>query len=475
MGAYDVQEVQIYKEASYGVTGVPTARLMLLEDATFNPKTPAKVFRQLHGSLGVGGLGARIFTGGEGNLKGVLSYDDLGYYFENLFGIVAPSAFPVAPAAIAIASSTNVNPTVITTAVAHGLVTGNQISILGHLVNTAANGTWIVTVLSTTTFSIPVAGNGVGAATGTINAVALVSSTNANPTVITTAVHSLATGDQVTIQGHLTNTAANGTWPITVLSATTFSIPVAGNGVGGATGSAIIAPYKRSGQAPLLVSSLNPRFMSLMKGDADGVYNMVGAMIQELTLTCEQNETKSELMFDAKLICKNIVTGATLATLSDRLVLPITASDFAIYLDPASGAPGATVMPTTAFGFEVKLSANRKEKQHLGNIGIDAIDQLAWEPDKQTVKLNMEYNATSKVFVDALQTAAPWQKNLRLRAANGANLFQLDLGVQGTDTPVLYANKGSIKAVDVQCTALETSGLGNWLAYKTASNVAVLL
>jgi hypothetical protein len=64
----------------------------------------------------------------------------------------------------------------------------------------------------------------------------ITSSTQANPSVLTTPAHSLATGDVVEIVGHLVNTSVNGTWPVTVLSATTFSIPQPGIAAGGATG-----------------------------------------------------------------------------------------------------------------------------------------------------------------------------------------------------------------------------------------------
>lgn len=69
---------------------------------------------------------------------------------------------------VAIQSSTNANPIVVTTAAVHGLSTGNVVVIAGHLVNTAANGAWTATVLTTTTFSIPVVGIGVGTATGSV-------------------------------------------------------------------------------------------------------------------------------------------------------------------------------------------------------------------------------------------------------------------------------------------------------------------
>lgn len=68
---------------------------------------------------------------------------------------------------VLINSSTNVNPTVITTAT-HGLATGDVVEITGHAANTNANGCWVVTVITSTTFSIPVPANGVGAITGTV-------------------------------------------------------------------------------------------------------------------------------------------------------------------------------------------------------------------------------------------------------------------------------------------------------------------
>lgn len=55
--------------------------------------------------------------------------------------------------------------------------------------------------------------------------------TNANPIEITCSPHGLNTGDSVTIAGSIGNTAANGSWTITKVSSTKFTIPVAGNGV----------------------------------------------------------------------------------------------------------------------------------------------------------------------------------------------------------------------------------------------------
>lgn len=58
-----------------------------------------------------------------------------------------------------ITGATNANPIVITS-VAHGLTSGSVVRIASVGGNTAANGLWIVTVLTADTFSIAVAGNG---------------------------------------------------------------------------------------------------------------------------------------------------------------------------------------------------------------------------------------------------------------------------------------------------------------------------
>jgi hypothetical protein len=68
------------------------------------------------------------------------------------------------------------------------------------------------------------------------NATAITAATNANPSVITSAAHGLATDDRVTITGAVGNTAINGTFKVVVLTVNTFSLkteagtPVAGNG-----------------------------------------------------------------------------------------------------------------------------------------------------------------------------------------------------------------------------------------------------
>jgi len=70
---------------------------------------------------------------------------------------------------LTVSGASNATPIVITTSTSHGLTTGNQVSITGVGGTTAANGNWVVTVLTATTFSLNGSvGNGAYTAGGTV-------------------------------------------------------------------------------------------------------------------------------------------------------------------------------------------------------------------------------------------------------------------------------------------------------------------
>lgn len=79
----------------------------------------------------------------------------------------------VAPVTTAITGATNANPSVVTAA-AHGLATGDRVTIAGSVGNTAINGNFQVVVLTANTFSlkteagVAVAGNGAWTSGGTV-------------------------------------------------------------------------------------------------------------------------------------------------------------------------------------------------------------------------------------------------------------------------------------------------------------------
>jgi hypothetical protein len=85
-------------------------------------------------------------------------------------------------------------------------------------------------------------------------ATAVSAATNASPiTVTSAAVHGLTSGERVVISGGTGNTAVNGTWTVTVVSATTFSLNGStGNGTYTVnSGNWKVIPYMQYGDSPI--------------------------------------------------------------------------------------------------------------------------------------------------------------------------------------------------------------------------------
>ncbi len=151
----------------------------------------------------------------------------------------------------AILTSSVASPSIITTAVAHGIADGQTVRIAGHVGSTPSiNDDYVATVVSPTTFSIPVnvtvAGTG-GTVTQYNSAdwdtesiaadytldvnqttIPIVSSSQASPSIIATSQpHGLTSTQIILIAGHSGSTPSiNGEQVVTVITDTTFSIPV---------------------------------------------------------------------------------------------------------------------------------------------------------------------------------------------------------------------------------------------------------
>lgn len=143
---------------------------------------------------------------------------------------------------------------------------------LKNWINSMNSGgnTLYVTVAGTTTATITGGtGNPIftfsNLGTGTMAAVApltgtgiaIVSSTNATPIVVTTGASTYTVGMTVTIANHATNTAANGTWRVSATNGTTTVTleGSVGNGVGGATGTLSTLPQYARGTSALVTAA----------------------------------------------------------------------------------------------------------------------------------------------------------------------------------------------------------------------------
>lgn len=88
--------------------------------------------------------------------------NDPTQFVDQFAWAVAQNEAVVTSSPVSVTASTGVNPSVVTTAAAHGLTTGNTVLIAGHGGNTVLNAAWTVTVILVTTFSVPVLGTAAG-------------------------------------------------------------------------------------------------------------------------------------------------------------------------------------------------------------------------------------------------------------------------------------------------------------------------
>lgn len=117
--------------------------------------------------IAVAGEAVGVMTAGVYGKRQALAYavlsNPLAYLERFAVGAASNSTIGgdvVAP--VAVSTSTGANPSVVATAAAHGMVTGDTVEIAGHTTNTAINGQWVVTSLTSTTYSVPVLGIGAG-------------------------------------------------------------------------------------------------------------------------------------------------------------------------------------------------------------------------------------------------------------------------------------------------------------------------
>lgn len=113
-----------------------------------------------------------------------------------------------------------------------------------------------------------------------VTPVAVTSSTDATPIVVTATAHGMKTGAQVMIVGHTTNIAANGMFTVGTVTTNTFSLKdlntglsVAGSGAGaGSGGICFVAP-----KVPMVVDFRNLELHVATTGTATTTIKVAGA------------------------------------------------------------------------------------------------------------------------------------------------------------------------------------------------------
>jgi len=124
-----------------------------------------------------------------------------------------------------------------------------------------------------------------------VTPVAITSSTDATPIVVTATSHGLATGDLVQINGHTTNIAANGIFRVTVVTANTYQLQnhvtganIAGSG-GGAGSSGVMV---RAPKIAFVGDWVNAVLSVVTSGSFNGTFKIAGSVGRPVVLASDK-------------------------------------------------------------------------------------------------------------------------------------------------------------------------------------------
>lgn len=228
-------------------------------------------------------------------------------------------------------------------------------------------------------------------------------------------------------------------------------------------------PYVYAYSAPLTSKATN-RLDTFIYGNAtDGVYKLTGAVINKYTL----KGNKQGLSTVSKEYLAYDVTTGTLASLTDRVVNFVAGADTVIYLDAWGGTIGTTALSATMFDYELTIDTKRATKRHM-TIRPDTYKEPSWDVK---LKLDMEFNATSKAFLDALLAVTPnaaFQKQVRIKATSGTAIFQVDVAGTQDNMPEVFTDTDGVSSVSIELQGMYNPTLANYLKASITNSVSAL-
>ena len=228
--------------------------------------------------------------------------------------------------------------------------------------------------------------------------------------------------------------------------------------------------YSRAYAAPVATAPA-PRILSLTHGDGTvGAYQLVGGVLSEFTLRLEP---KKEITVNGTLIGSSIAAD-TLEALSTRTVNPIMAGDVTtLFLDAWGGTIGTTAL-TKCFlrSMELKIRTNRTLRYCVGSVTASDYIHKPWE---STLKLKLEWNATSKAVIDALVGGATTQRQFQADFSGGTNKT-LQIQYTGTiaEPPAIFEDDDGVVTTSFTLRRTYHGTFANWCKMTVANAVTSL-
>lgn len=232
-------------------------------------------------------------------------------------------------------------------------------------------------------------------------------------------------------------------------------------------------PYTYEHEAPLTAIVSSVRDQTFAWGQGSDVFSLLGAVGQVMNFKVVAAEEDSEAVVRTDFIGKEVVAD-TLDSLSDVAVNPIMASHFAVYVDAWGGTIGSTQLDAAVTGIDLTVAANNRLTRHVGSTKATSYQQRKWQLSQNQLKLSLEFTSDVNAIVDAIIAGSVAQRQIRLKASNGANLdFQVDwAGTIRGNSVNLFTDDDGVTSLDLTLRPTYNSDLANWLKFTTINGNA---
>lgn len=223
-------------------------------------------------------------------------------------------------------------------------------------------------------------------------------------------------------------------------------------------------PYVYAYTAPI-ASAATPKKYSIEYGASGAAYVISGGLMQTLRIA---GAAAGYWEVSTDILGETLAT-VSLASLSDRAVNPIRMADTLLKIDAVDGTVGSTA-GGSLISFELNVDTARHLKQFAGSLTPTDHGESKWSGTLQTV---LEWNSTSKAYLDALFTAKV-QKQIEIEATSGSNVATLQFAGTLMGEPELWGDRDGNMIIELNWEGTFNSALGNWLKASVTNGVDAL-
>ena len=231
-------------------------------------------------------------------------------------------------------------------------------------------------------------------------------------------------------------------------------------------------PYVRAYAAPL-TSAVTPKFMTLLWGQANGVFQLQDASVASLTLSGADN---TGVQVGGSIVAGKVIPG-TLASLSDRTGVTRMSGCMASVAIAAWDSSSFTTLANSAFSWELSINSNREYRGYLGNCTPTAYSDQKWNGQ---LRLSFELNDTTDDYLIAMLSTASaiLERQVKIEYKTGTSTTERSMAItfagHSMQAPELFQDRNGVTTYDLVLDGVYNSTLGNWLKIETKSATQTL-